>query len=56
MMKGKDIKVPFDCLWHHYTRKFEAITFHKGSVNNDGYYCEGSKNSYPVRPEGFEDW
>lgn len=23
-LKGKDIKVPFDCLWHCYTRSFEA--------------------------------
>lgn len=24
--KGKDIKVPFDCLWHYYTRRFEPVT------------------------------
>ena len=24
-LKGKDIKVPFDCLWHYYTRRFEVV-------------------------------
>lgn len=21
-LKGKDIKVPFDCLWHYFTRRY----------------------------------
>ena len=42
-LKGKDIKVPFDCLWHCYTRKFEAISIkHRRIVS--------------AYPEGFDKW
>ena len=41
--KGKDIKVPFDCLWHYYTRKFEV-------VSERGYLYQTQK------PEDFDKW
>lgn len=43
-LKGKDIKIPFDCLWHCYTRSFKAETFSKGYIPVDKYN----------RPEEFE--
>jgi len=29
-LKGKDIKIPFDCLWHCMTRSFQ-VTAHRHS-------------------------
>jgi len=43
--KGKDIKVPFDCLWHYYTRKFEGTI----KWNDSSHY-----QTKP--PEGFKKW
>ena len=40
-LKGKDIKVPFDCLWHCYTRKFE-VTGYNDLVN--------------IKPREFDAW
>ena len=30
--KGKDIKVPFDCLWHYMTRKTDSIRVFAGTM------------------------
>ena len=41
--KGKDIKVPFDCLWHCMTRSFKI---------EYGY----NMFSQDKKPEGFDGW
>ena len=28
-LKGKDIKVPFDCLWYYFTRKYNVTNTNK---------------------------
>lgn len=48
--KGKDIKVPFDCLWHCMTRSFQAVHY---SSDNDGEITATSRTD---KPEGFEKW
>jgi len=42
--KGKDIKIPFDCLWYYFTRKFEANNISK--IGNYEY----------DRPRDFDKW
>jgi len=42
-MKGKDIKVPFDCLWHCMTRSFQ-VTAHRHS------------NIVNIKPKEFDTW
>ena len=42
--KGKDIKIPFDCLWYYFTRKFE-VTYDTRKVSYVSSY---------ESPEGFE--
>jgi hypothetical protein len=44
-LKGKDIKVPFDCLWHCYTRSFQATSYYK---------IPRVKESR--KPEDFDKW
>lgn len=53
--KGKDIKVPFDCLWHCYTRKFETvIKSWPWAVKTEG---QKVTTFYPQsKPEEFEKW
>jgi len=54
--KGKDIKVPFDCLWHYYTRKFEVIYSpslrHRGIESN----IDNTYYNYEDKPEDFNNW
>ena len=48
--KGKDIKVPFDCLWHCMTRKYDAIIMKHTAdliITNEGN---------PDYKEFFEKW
>ena len=40
-LKGKDIKIPFDCLWYYMTRRF-VTTGHNHLVN--------------IQPQEFEKW
>jgi hypothetical protein len=60
-LKGKDIKIPFDCLWYYYTRKFEVLTSGH-SIHANGYEYDSSFNGFKNRPitgnkpEGFEKW
>lgn len=51
-IKGKDIKVPFDCLWHCYTRSFQPV------VNYDMWkkYFDPMKCELHKKPEDFEKW
>jgi len=44
--KGKDIKVPFDCLWHCYTRSFQATT---RNIN-------GHNHILNIKPKEFDTW
>ena len=48
--KGKDIKVPFDCLWHYYTRKFNA------DRRMNVYDTDPNFNYWNDKPEDFEKW
>ncbi len=41
--KGKDIKCPFDCLFHYFTRRFEI-------TSNLGHLYQTHK------PEEFDKW
>jgi len=48
--KGKDIKVPFDCLWYYYTRKFEATR------SMTIYDTDPNFNYWNETPEDFDKW
>ena len=48
-MKGKDIKVPFDCLWHCYTRSFKVTSVSWSDKCSEQW--EGLD-----KPEDFEKW
>ena len=48
-LKGKDIKVPFDCLWYYMTRKFEVTT--KMGDDLEIYY-----NMHEAKPKEFDKW
>ena len=56
--KGKDIKVPFDCLWHCMTRSFQV--FLSGNSINSAHSIGKQKRGvfdYDSRkPEDFEKW
>ena len=54
--KGKDIKVPFDCLWHYYTRKFEPIYAPKLRRRGIESNIENTYYNYQGKPQGFEGW
>jgi len=44
--KGKDIKCPFDCLWHYYTRSYESIS---RNIN-------GHNHILNIKPKEFDTW
>jgi len=41
--KGKDIKCPFDCLFHYYTRRYEMISHRHENIVN-------------IKPKEFDLW
>ena len=49
--KGKDIKVPFDCLWYYYTRKFQSIIT---TIGTDLFHSDISRDW--DKPEDFDNW
>jgi len=57
-LKGKDIKCPFDCLWHYYTRRFEPLATGT-SIHVDRYHIDYA--TYPTKymsrpPTELEKW
>jgi len=57
--KGKDIKVPFDCLWHYYTRKFEGRYIQRSNpkeilVYENKIYTWEVDNKGEFKPEDFD--
>jgi len=55
-LKGKDIKVPFDCLWHYYTRKFNIFYENNPhALSVDGMTAKISMK-HEDKPEDFEGW
>ena len=58
-LKGKDIKVPFDCLWYHYTRMFEA-RYVQRSEPKTIYVGDNKINTWKCvdeyKPEEFEKY
>jgi len=45
-LKGKDIKVPFDCLWHCMTRSFQVTA---RNIN-------GHNHILNIKPKEFDTW
>lgn len=59
--KEQDIKCPFDCLFHYFTRKYEV--FASGNqifvdrYKVDSYkWWDGNKPLTDRTPEGFDTW
>ena len=52
--KGKDIKVPFDCLWHYMTRSYQV--FLSGNKLDSAHAIGAKKFNTKEydKPDGFE--
>jgi hypothetical protein len=45
-LKGKDIKCPFDCLFHYFTRRFEVVA----------HNINGHNHTVNIKPTEFDTW